>query len=1072
VKDALDIRKLSEALGTPDRLPSPEELQKLLSDAEIGLFTHQSEFDPTLLETAWYLQSVATARRDLQIYDLPRQRRAHQVSAHIFDLALQSESLSTNERFRYIFAAQIGYLGGELTPNAAAIARSMPPSYEINARSDPGLVSLEIGIRILELNRKEAYFLLRSRIEFLDILASDLGELETSPFAAVKGVVQGSWKLINYLTHGQSVLLEEAMESFTRSIDSPFAATDVDSRWVAANLLGLCEDLGKSSVWSVMPPNLVNSARAMTLGDPPVLQLWPPQLAFLEPNQSGVSPLDSSIKRLVLSFPTSSGKSLLAQLFVTSHLVATDSDVCVVAPTHSLGRELASGLQKRLRTLGHELNYEGLLGFTQSKPPTVRVSVMTPEKLSARLRSDPAGLLSEFGMFVFDEAHLMGDHSRGWRLEETISFIHHITKTTHHRMILLSAALGDQAHVTAWLGGDGDGFSQHSDWRAPRRLHVLFSTEIDFSDRERIEQIGTRLPRERFNIFGFVRLKTPVEGSDWVTRRFSDPVGVYVRRQKRTGGFTRDSESTSLNHQLLQLISHVTVGGPILVVVATRLRAESLAGEIASEFDDSEPGPASLIGLVRARMGGTHLLAQYLEKGVAYHHSTLSIDIKIEIEEAVRRGEIRCLVATSTLSEGVNLPFKSVLIAETEVGYGDQAVEIIDAPRLLNTIGRAGRAGRETEGWLILAKHARFNTEMMSAFDPSEEDLMLHSVFTGKLALELVEAFDQSIRAAEDAVLSVRDAIPSGFISYVWFLAYALEEIRGSVTEDSLIEAIQDTFAWRNLSDDTRAGIRMVTTETLRNYASKPPEQRTKWAQSGLPIHSAASVESIAQELSKAWSASPPTTTRDALKLAVGAGRFDQYISIMDTPWKGFKPRVGASATSILDIDMLAILEKWVSGAEIQELSDEFLTGVTAEDSRERQLTTFISTVLEHHLPWAVGTAIDWANKILETNGNTDLIPLTIPGLIHFGVGDENALDLMLGGIRSRRLANVISAKYSEAIDESGTFITSDLRSWLVELDIGVWRELFAPSVSEIVDLLSFVRAPESTLVPQVLASE
>ena len=83
---ALDLQLLTSALGDHARLPSPEELQRLLSEAEVSLFTHQADVEPQLLDTGWYLQSIATARRDLDLYGTERQRQAHQVSGHIFDL--------------------------------------------------------------------------------------------------------------------------------------------------------------------------------------------------------------------------------------------------------------------------------------------------------------------------------------------------------------------------------------------------------------------------------------------------------------------------------------------------------------------------------------------------------------------------------------------------------------------------------------------------------------------------------------------------------------------------------------------------------------------------------------------------------------------------------------------------------------------------------------------------------------------------------------------------------------------------------------------------------------------------
>ncbi len=87
---ALNLDNLTTALGNHALLPSAANLQRLLADAEVGLFTQQSNVGPELLDAGWYLQSIASARADLQLFPLERRRLAHQVSAHIFDLALTS----------------------------------------------------------------------------------------------------------------------------------------------------------------------------------------------------------------------------------------------------------------------------------------------------------------------------------------------------------------------------------------------------------------------------------------------------------------------------------------------------------------------------------------------------------------------------------------------------------------------------------------------------------------------------------------------------------------------------------------------------------------------------------------------------------------------------------------------------------------------------------------------------------------------------------------------------------------------------------------------------------------------
>jgi hypothetical protein len=287
---ALDTNSLVTALGTHAKLPSPTELRQLLADAEIGLFTQTGEIGNGLLDSAWYLQSIATARSDLQNFSVERRRRAHQVSAHIFDVALQRSGFDRIEALRHAFAAQIGYIGGELTPNATAIARRAPSSVPPYEWLGPSVASLEAGIQLLALNRSQLYPLLRARRAQFRNFEQQLGALGNSPLAAANAVIQAVWDLTNYLTYGQPEPLQRAAEWLQTALRSESSPEDVDSKWVAAHLLRLSDELQSSSVWAVLPPGYPGAAQAMTLGDPPVMLLWPPQLAFLEPNPEGISP--------------------------------------------------------------------------------------------------------------------------------------------------------------------------------------------------------------------------------------------------------------------------------------------------------------------------------------------------------------------------------------------------------------------------------------------------------------------------------------------------------------------------------------------------------------------------------------------------------------------------------------------------------------------------------------------------------------------------------------------------------------------------------------------------------------
>ena len=55
------------------------------------------------------------------------------------------------------------------------------------------------------------------------------------------------------------------------------------------------------------------------------------------------------------------------------------------------------------------------------------------------------------------------------------------------------------------------------------------------------------------------------------------------------------------------------------------------------------------------------ILSQTIKEGIAYHHSVLTAEARKIIEEGYRKGLLSIIVATSTLSTGINLPAKAVI---------------------------------------------------------------------------------------------------------------------------------------------------------------------------------------------------------------------------------------------------------------------------------------------------------------------------------------------------------------------------------------------------------------------------
>ena len=354
---ALDPARLSTALGGEPALPSPSELARQLAESEIRLFTQQAEVGADLVKAAWYLHSVAVTRSDLEIYGVAQKRAANQVSAHIFDVVLQSRKLDPTESLRVAIATQIGYLGGDLQPNATAISRRTLFKETPISAATTGEVSLQAGVLVLGLDKARLNSSLREWSAQLDRLSAEFGDraisdLSTTVFGSVAGVVKGADALFGFLNSGRQEDLDAARRLFQAALVAPGSQHDYDSRWAAAVLRQISDQLQTDSIWTVLPPDQSDASRAMTLGTPAVLTLWPPQVRLLAPPEGSRSVLDQSVKRMVLSLPTSAGKTLLAQLMILSHLIRDPAEVCVVAPTNSLCREIQSSLRERLRVLG------------------------------------------------------------------------------------------------------------------------------------------------------------------------------------------------------------------------------------------------------------------------------------------------------------------------------------------------------------------------------------------------------------------------------------------------------------------------------------------------------------------------------------------------------------------------------------------------------------------------------------------------------------------------------------------------------------------------------------------------
>lgn len=1102
---ALNRDLLAEALGqhAPGVLPTVGELIALIAEAEVRTFIEPTDIDDTLLQTAWYLHGVASAERAESIYTASRQQRAFAVSAHIFDLALGGSGRSAHDRLTLAFGAQVGYRRGEREPNATAIWRRVDQLLDDSAIQDApadtgnrdnaisgstqagslATMALRAGVAFLGLDIRRIQALLARWHEDIESMSALLERdtLISTMFGPAEAVTQAVGDLIIFLRYGDRGRLQEAQNALLSVLNLEAGQGDHDARWVANHLLHIADGMDESSVWTVLPdgtPPIV--AQAFTVGTPPVLTLWPPQRDLLAREAS--NPLDPGTRRLLLSVPTSAGKTLIAQMLICQHLVTQPGNVCYVTPLRSLGREMRQALTGRMRVIQKglgadfpdfgDVTIEEFLDLI-GDPSETSVEVMTPERLSHLLRHDPTSILDRYTMFVIDEAHLLAQPGRGLLLETVLAAV----TATDARVILLSGVMGNAHQIATWLDPSAKATLFESGWRGPRRLHALLYSNVE-------REAGVRLPAksstfthiERYPITADIRVQ-PAEGT---TRRLvtsvDNPIGYLDRKVRPVGVGRRDVEAHDAFYKMCARTARGFLdAGSLLMILSRRLYARNAAQELAELLPATE-STSDLCEFLEERLGVEHPLIDCVRHGVAYHHAGLPVDVLDELEQAMRAESLRAIFATSTLTDGVNLPVRTVVICETRY-EGQDPGQQLDGPRLLNAVGRAGRAGKETEGWIILGLNHRPQTGDFEDLQPADSDLEIISTLNSDTALLRLAEFEELISETADALFAIESGEAADFAAHVWFVLSAQERLMALGSTADLSTSIDGLLAFTQLPPAIASRWKAVAEYVRTQYEVTAPERRLRWTLTGTSLSSARRIEAIAinvaatsrdlyGELDNNGNRGPVAralTSSEALRVLDQSGALTELLDLPEGAgiWK-FKPTVGARTA--IEVSVVGALEGWLDGLNMPELANCMLPTVIDASWRLEQTVDAISGAFEHFLSWTVGVVISQANEHLADEGGVDALPDELAYFIRYGVDTTIALSLLTSGIRSRRVAYAIGQRAAEL-----ELSWPEVRDWLRELHISGWKAELAASRREVEDLVEFCRSNATSPLRQLL---
>lgn len=1062
-------------------LPTVDELTALLAELEIELVRGLTEtgFRADVLplrRSAWYLHGIASTA-DASRYPAQQRRRAFAVSAHVLDLLLEDPTETSRVQLTTAFAAQVGYHRADESPNAGAVYRKMRGSLAEPAEfTESAQVALHAGILFLGLDMTALNQHLHTWANAAAALTrgAELDSLDGTMFGPTQRLLRGIADLVRYLREGDTDAFEAARSHLLRVVRNEVGLSDLDTRWVAGHLLALADGFRESSIWAVLPPGVPPAVmQAFTLSRQPVLTLWPPQRALVA--HPTMSPLNQSTSRLLVSVPTSAGKTLLAQLIICAHIAQDDQGVCYVTPLRSLGREMRQALRSRLSYLDRRLGPDLPDGFgTQTLDGTTiedgggtsgqlpHVEVMTPERLMNALRQSPQEVLSRFSLFIIDEAHLIAQSGgRGLLLEGLLTLL----DASGARLMLLSGVMGNAASLAAWTSaGQGDVLFT-DEWRAPRRLHILSTTD-------KIEESRTVVPgrrgaqdKTRYDLRAHLAVRPTRATEQHLVTSNDTPIGQLVigaDNKRKTGkGNTSPSYVTTARMATLLLRA-----GSLLMVVSQRTIARNAAQVMAAELEH-DPRSQGVADSLAARLGVSHPLISCVRKGVAYHHAGLPVEVQEAVEDAIRNESIKAVVATSTLTDGVNLPVRTVVIATTEYD-GQDPGQRMSAAQLLNAVGRAGRAGKESEGWIVLALQKTLDGNDFDRLTPTLDDLELRSSLTHDTALAALAEAEDLMTQTQDAILKLPpDRATGGFVNYVWFILHALEHVPDLSNTRTWRDVVARLFAFTQLPDELKSRWLKIAEVVADRYAQTPPASRHRWAQAGTSLGSAAAIEVIASALADevqligGFGELPLEETLDVLT------KQDVYTKLLQLPERGNCWRFRVSPKGALtEVAAGAVVRDWIAGGELTDLASTHLTEVADPSFRLEQMVDAISEGMQHYLSWTVGLVIAQANDILLSRLSLVQLCTNTAAHLRYGVDTTTAIDLLIRDVKSRSLARDIGKiAQSRGLDEEG------LRAYLSEQHIRGWHDDLGATPTDVLDLLQYVQGGDRHKLSEMMAT-
>ncbi len=371
---------------------------------------------------------------------------------------------------------------------------------------------------------------------------------------------------------------------------------------------------------------------------------------------------------VIVSAPTGAGKTLIAE-FAIVRALASGQRIAYTTPIKALSNQKYADFCRQFGPA-----QVGILTGDVQLNSQAPVLVMTTEILRNMLYLEPP---EHLGYVVLDECHYMGDEGRGTVWEEII-----INCPKDVALVALSATVSNIDEIAEWI----------ADIHRPivAIQHAVRPVPLEYF---LVNAEGSLLPARE------VLKKKPVFDEEHLPGR---------RHRRRRGPEVRQLILQLQARRWLPTIYFIFSRAGCEAALRRCLR-EGIRFIAASDVDEVEAAIEKTLSdypSITFLSELNRLIFDGLRQGVGIHHAGMLAALKRLTEVLFERGLVQVVFATETMSLGIHMPAKSVVI-ENLRKRTDDGFRTLRVGELTQMAGRAGRRGIDSRGTCLVAIESR-----------------------------------------------------------------------------------------------------------------------------------------------------------------------------------------------------------------------------------------------------------------------------------------------------------------------------------------------------------------------------